>query len=203
MKTSGARVHGRKRKRNPAFSLMELLVVLVILGVLSALLLSVVSSLRSEARTVECMNNVRQIGLAIQAYYTDHQCLPGENLKEDIASYLANGKVFVCPDDPVAYGDSYSQFYVAREDEDIRKLVIMCPRHKDHSFGATLFGVCRTAQSRLAALLWNGSPILAGDTIIGGENDEELELADGTTVIPSFDYAVMIMGSFYKKDGKV
>lgn len=56
-----------------AFTLIELLVVVVIIGVLAALLLPALNRARSRARSVGCINNLKQWGLAFQMYANDWQ----------------------------------------------------------------------------------------------------------------------------------
>jgi prepilin-type N-terminal cleavage/methylation domain-containing protein/prepilin-type processing-associated H-X9-DG protein len=51
-----------------AFTLIELLVVIAIIGVLAALLLSVLSKGKEAARSTACVSNLHQIGLALQVY---------------------------------------------------------------------------------------------------------------------------------------
>jgi prepilin-type N-terminal cleavage/methylation domain-containing protein/prepilin-type processing-associated H-X9-DG protein len=60
-----------------AFTLVELLVVVTIISMLAALLLPAVMSARGRARIAQCMNNQRQVGLAIQQYDMAKQHLPG------------------------------------------------------------------------------------------------------------------------------
>jgi prepilin-type processing-associated H-X9-DG protein/prepilin-type N-terminal cleavage/methylation domain-containing protein len=52
-----------------AFTLVEVLVVIAILGVLVALLLPAVQAAREAARCTECKSNLRQIGIAVLQYY--------------------------------------------------------------------------------------------------------------------------------------
>jgi prepilin-type N-terminal cleavage/methylation domain-containing protein/prepilin-type processing-associated H-X9-DG protein len=63
-------------QRRRGFTLIELLVVIAIIAVLIALLLPAVQAAREAARRAQCMNNLKQIGLALANYESGNNCYP-------------------------------------------------------------------------------------------------------------------------------
>jgi prepilin-type N-terminal cleavage/methylation domain-containing protein/prepilin-type processing-associated H-X9-DG protein len=63
------------RKRR-GFTLIELLVVIAIIAVLIALLLPAVQAAREAARRAQCVNNLKQLGLAVHNYISSNNCFP-------------------------------------------------------------------------------------------------------------------------------
>src|SRR5438128_1840517 len=72
-----------------AFSLVELLVVIAVIGILISLLLPAVQSARESARRMQCRNNMKQVSLAVINYEDAHKCYPPAGLcGPRVPSYL-------------------------------------------------------------------------------------------------------------------
>jgi len=128
-------------KTRRAFTLVEMMVVIVIIAALSAILFPVLATARGAAQRGACISNLRQISHGTQLYLADYDDRlmpvshhPGEDANsrndrtwvQSLLPYVRNFGLFKCPSDysgrpkpeatfdqDLVPGDTYSQFYTA------------------------------------------------------------------------------------------
>ncbi len=133
-------------KRARGFTLIELLVVMAIIAVVAAILFPVFSRAKQKAGQVKCLNNLRQIGIALGQYIADHSGGPYCPVEGDanlqhwavtLQPYIHSEEIFRCPSSSLGGYDhgelpdagfdiSYgiNQYMVASEQVDCRKIMI-------------------------------------------------------------------------------
>jgi len=109
------------------FTLIELLVVIAIIAILAAILFPVYARLKEKARTIACVSNIKQLGIAFHSYLQDwdYALMPfsgerglatGQAWTDRLQPYCKNVAIFGCPSSK--YRFSYSMNARAGNDVD-------------------------------------------------------------------------------------
>ena len=116
------------------FTLTELLVVIVIIGLLAGFLLPALSNAREKTRDISCINNLRQLGIIFNIYVEDHDgylptsetiIAPPSYWSSKLNSLVGDPGIFICPSDRKPFNDNgvtLSYGYNSELDETQRKL---------------------------------------------------------------------------------
>ncbi|HEX8835235.1 MAG TPA: FecR domain-containing protein [Abditibacteriaceae bacterium] len=221
MKHTSARQVSRKSMQK-GFTLVQLLVVLGIIAVLSAILIGFMGSGRAAARRVQCDTNLKGIAMALDTFRQENGRLP-KSLAELRDKYVPTASLR-CASDPdlktksadAAYA-SYEDFYIIREPRDSGELpVVVCPFHEgEGQHGAQAYKGRYTAQfsTQPATLLqaganttvtrpgkdpiaaYAGMPLRGGDRIKAG-GETQIKFADGSVTTLSANSDIKVLQSY-------
>jgi prepilin-type N-terminal cleavage/methylation domain-containing protein/prepilin-type processing-associated H-X9-DG protein len=144
-----------------AFTLVELLTVVAIVGVLVSLLLPAVQSAREASRRVRCCNNLRQIGLAILAYEQSHRFFPPSHTRNPDHGILALLLPYL--EQQTAYERyDFEHNWDAEENRPARELdvdVFVCPSAPGERHWISDYGACLIINSQSYKPLVNSGNI--------------------------------------------
>jgi prepilin-type N-terminal cleavage/methylation domain-containing protein len=179
----------QKNTRNErGFTLIELLVVIAIIAILAALLLPALARAKDKARQVECINNLKQVGLGLRIWGNDN----GDKFPWEVA--VANGGSMGAAD----WVDNFR----AASNELVTPKVLLCPGDKDKRIAAAqLTGPdpWKVASGDTVSYFFcvqaketKPDHILAGDCNflggwLGGGTDPSWDISLGTSIDFNFD----------------
>jgi prepilin-type N-terminal cleavage/methylation domain-containing protein/prepilin-type processing-associated H-X9-DG protein len=130
------------------FTLIELLTVIAIIGILAAIIIPVVGSVRTKARAVQCSSNLRQMAMAAQLYAGDNRDL------------IVPWRTPAAPAPQVYFTDALAPYINARKPPSgaVDGTVFLCPVEKPNAAGETVqrVGGFNTRYSCNIHICWDG-----------------------------------------------
>jgi prepilin-type N-terminal cleavage/methylation domain-containing protein len=118
-------------RRTGGFTLVELLVVIAIIGILVALLLPAIQAARESARRTQCVNNLKQIGIAIQSHHDTYKRIPNSRRTFDYITWAAELWPFIEEGNIAVLWDRTRRYY--DQEEHVRTAqvsIYLCPTRR-------------------------------------------------------------------------
>ena len=167
------------RLRARAFTLIELLVVIAIIAILAALLLPALANSKNKAKDAECINNCRQIAVALRIWADDHEQYFPWQVKSDDGGILADAgapapNLFLPAQAAPTVGDWIDHFRAA-SNEIVTPKILACPRDKTRTPAPDWVNIAGLDNcsyfAGISARLDNPLALLTGDAnLTGGLN---------------------------------
>lgn len=190
-----------RRKNCGGFTIIEIFISIAVLIIVAFVMVAVSKEVRMYSYSAVCLNNLRQISLALASYFSDAndypEGLPEHLLKDQLKKYVTDPQIFICPSDKFERHDSYSRFYVYRGPKiaDVG-YVLGCPRHRNDKIALNVFSLGSTSSNGIAKVTKDKLNISPGQVISQGT----MVLEDGSKITPQ-NAKVMLVQSFRMDDG--
>jgi prepilin-type N-terminal cleavage/methylation domain-containing protein len=118
-------------KQNKAFTLIELLVVIAIIAILAALLLPALAAAKRKAQRINCVSNIKQMGIAFRIWEGDH----GDRYPMNLSTASGGAKELIwsaatappAPNPPTATTYGLTNVFVVMSNELSTPKVLYCP----------------------------------------------------------------------------
>jgi type II secretory pathway pseudopilin PulG len=127
------------RLRRGGFTLLQIVAVVGLISILSAISLSAFGKARATARRAQCDMRLKAISLALDAYRREVGRFPAKLSELKEKGYLHDADALRCPSDPRRDG-SYEEYYAIRAPRASGELpIVVCPFHEGNHRGAQAF----------------------------------------------------------------
>jgi prepilin-type processing-associated H-X9-DG protein len=166
---------------------MVLVGFLVCGGILAALLLPAVGTARESARRAQCINNLKQIGLAMHNYHDTYKCLPAAVLTDDEGRPMRSWRVAILPfieQTPLYDQYDFSEPWDGPNNQALHGISI--PAYRCPSDDAS---------ASVSASLETSYVMIVGKGTLGGEPNEKVTFADVKDGLSNTILAIEVGGS--------
>lgn len=130
-----------RRHGKAGFTLIEILGIIAVLGVLAAILFTVIGRGYNASNRIKCDVNLKALAFGLDAYRQENDFFPAYLQEISTGGYVQDKAIMRCPNDPTPQG-TYADYYVIREPRESSDLpILVCPFHeKDKQGGQAYVG---------------------------------------------------------------
>ena len=163
-----------KNQKKSAFTLIELLVVIAIIAILAAMLLPALAAAKKKAQKINCVNNLKQVGLAFRIWSGDN----GDKYPQAVYSTAGGAYEYVAHVATAATKLNPAMVFMVMSNELSTPKVTYCPSDSYHSAAATAFSTAAGANGQIyisqngLAASSGGAALSAASYFVNGDATE-------------------------------